>query len=81
MKITVRFFAMSRELTGIDQIELEIKDTATVKDVIHVMWEKYPKLEKLKNSLRYAVDDEYADDEYELHPGQELCFIPPVSGG
>ena len=81
MKISVRFFAVCRELTGSDHFELECEEGLTVAEAASLISEKYPQLNTLKNTVRYAVDDEYADNDYILKNGQEISMIPPVSGG
>ncbi|KAB2879931.1 molybdopterin converting factor subunit 1 [bacterium] len=81
MKIRVKFFAMCREIAGTDEVTLELPLSATVdlfwNDIINI----YPKLEKYKAHSRVALNMEYVSPQALLHEGDEVCIIPPVSGG
>jgi molybdopterin converting factor subunit 1 len=76
MQIRVRLFAGLRERAGVDELELELPDGATVADALE-------RLEPLAGDLKVvmAVNREYADAADPLHPDDELALIPPVSGG
>jgi molybdopterin synthase catalytic subunit len=73
MPVTVRLFAGLREHAGWSSREIE---AATVADV----WSALA-LGEEPTGLLYAVNREYADRERELHEGDEVALIPPVSGG
>src|SRR5437660_1918398 len=76
MEVTVRLFAMLRERAGAPQVELQLPDGARVADAISA-------LDGLADGLPLvmAVNREYARADEELHEGDELALIPPVSGG
>jgi molybdopterin synthase catalytic subunit/molybdopterin converting factor small subunit len=82
LKVTVRLFAMLRERAGSDSVEIELTDGATVQDAIAALG-RDPVVGDLaaKLPLRIAVNREYAGDEAQIEPGDELAAIPPVSGG
>jgi len=71
--VRVRLFAGLREQAGWSERELEL---ATVADV-------WPALDlgAEPDGLLYAVNREYAERDHELHDGDEVAVIPPVSGG
>jgi molybdopterin converting factor small subunit len=79
MRVRVKFFAMCRELSGCDEAVLEVSGSSE-----DAFWASllaaYPPLEKLKAYSRLAVNQEYAVHP-ELREGDEVCIIPPVSGG
>jgi molybdopterin synthase catalytic subunit len=81
MHITTRFFALHRDIVGTASMEMEVSDGATVADVWARLGVQYPELVPATRSLLYAVNQEYADPETALHDGDEVAFIPPVSGG
>jgi len=82
MTITVRFFATYRQLAGIDECELEVKDTATVSDAIKQFEQQYPQFSgKLSTDALVAINEKYAHREQELLPNDTIAFFPPVSGG
>jgi molybdopterin synthase catalytic subunit len=72
--VTVRLFAGLRERAGQGRIELD--GVAHVADV----WPALA-LGDVPAGLLYAVNREYADASQELHDGDEVALIPPVSGG
>jgi molybdopterin converting factor small subunit len=43
--------------------------------------ERFPGLAPPEVQIVVAVNEEYAEPETVLHPGDEICLIPPVSGG
>jgi molybdopterin synthase catalytic subunit len=76
MKVTVRLFAQLRERAGRRELELDLPDGARVADALAA-------LDDLAAGLPVvlAVNREYAGEADELHAGDELALIPPVSGG
>jgi MoaE-MoaD fusion protein len=70
----VRLFAGLRERAGWSERELD--DVARLRDV----WTRL-ELGPEPPGLLYAVNKEYADADRELHDGDEIALIPPVSGG
>ncbi len=79
MKITVKFFASVREVIGTRSEVIEVPDNISVADLWQRYMEKYPRLAKL--GLAYAVNHEYSGLQRVLKDGDEVAFIPPVSGG
>ena len=73
MTVVVRLFAGLREQAGWSEREL---DAATVADVWPALG-----LGEEPAGLLYAVNREYAEPDRELHDGDEVALIPPVSGG
>jgi MoaE-MoaD fusion protein len=69
-------FAALRERAGASELELELPEGALVADALS-------RLHGLTEGLRVvmAVNQEYADLELELHGGDEVALIPPISGG
>src|SRR5689334_1418575 len=76
MHVTVRLFAVLRERAGADELELELPDDACVADALAQMGSLTDDLHVVM-----AVNRDYAEGSYALHPGDELALIPPVSGG
>ncbi|HXG36245.1 MAG TPA: molybdopterin converting factor subunit 1 [Dehalococcoidia bacterium] len=81
MKVRVRLFARLSELAGLRETTLEVSDGATAGDAYIHLAEKYPRLSGLAGSLMYAVNAEYVPAHHPLREGDEVTFIPPVSGG
>ena len=81
MKIKALFFASCRDIVGTRQMEIDIKDGARVRDLRAELLGHHPRLAALDNVLSIAVNSEYVDDSTLLKPGDQVAFIPPVSGG
>jgi len=80
LKIELILYGISRDIVGGSTCQVEIKEGATVKDVMDILVSKFPDFTKLK-SLLIAVNDEYAPNEQVIVAGDEVVLIPPVSGG
>jgi len=81
MKVRVRLFAVLREAAGRAEAELELPDGATAEDAWRQLAGQHPGLAPRRPSLAAAVNRRYATFDQPLGDGDELVFIPPVSGG
>ncbi len=81
MHITARFFALHRDVVGAPALELDVPEGSTAGDVWSQLVEAHPQLAGATRSLMFAVNQAYAEPATELHEGDEVAFIPPVSGG
>ncbi|MBC8043076.1 MAG: molybdopterin converting factor subunit 1 [Rhizobacter sp.] len=80
VKVTVKFFAVGRDITGSDELMLELPEGTTAGEVLIQVKQRYPAFEKVA-ALLVAVNLDYADTATVLYDGDELAVIPPVSGG
>jgi molybdopterin synthase catalytic subunit len=80
LKVSVRFFALYRERAGTSQTEVELPDGSTSEELLVRLRSEYASL-PLTDSVLIAVNSEYASPQAPLHDGDEVAFIPPVSGG
>ncbi|HSB62313.1 MAG TPA: MoaD/ThiS family protein [Vicinamibacteria bacterium] len=81
MRVRVRLFASLREAAGRDQLDLELPEAATAEDAWRRLAESCPTLASRRASLAASVNRRYAPFAQALAEGDELVFIPPVSGG
>ena len=81
MQLNVRLFALYRERAGTRQFSLELPAGATVSDLTDAVRRRYPRLAPPGVSIVVAVNADYAEPDTPLHPGDDVCLIPPVSGG
>ncbi len=63
------------------QDEAELSEGARVDDLFERYGRKFPKLADFRASIATAVNQEYADGRKSLVAGDEVAFLPPVSGG
>jgi molybdopterin synthase catalytic subunit len=81
MRIRVRLFAIQRELAGTREVALDLPDGATIEDAWLAVVERFPALAPGRAYVRFARNAAYAPAETGLADGDEVAFIPPVSGG
>jgi molybdopterin converting factor subunit 1 len=81
MKIKVKLFASFREIVGAKEEELEISEGTTVKGLLEQYIERFPEMARYKDHIILSVNREYGPSSLELREGDEVSFLPPVSGG
>jgi len=79
--VRVRLFAIQRELAGAREVPIDLPDGATIEDAWSAVVERHPVLAAGRPSVRFARNGDYADPTTVLGDGDEIAFIPPVSGG
>jgi molybdopterin converting factor subunit 1 len=79
--VRVRLFAGLREAAGASELTLELPEGATAEDAWQRLAEAHPALLPRRASLVAAVNRRYVAFDSVLGPGDELAFVPPVSGG
>lgn len=81
MKITVRLFAIQRQLAGARDVALDVESGATIGDAWTGLVAIHPLLAPGLTFVRFARNGAYADQSTPLNDGDEVAIIPPVSGG
>ena len=81
MELVVRFFALYRERAGANTHRLELPEGATVADLTGEVRRLFPRLAPPEVQIVVAVNSDYAEPETVLQNGDDVCLIPPVSGG
>lgn len=80
MRVEVRCFATLRELAGA-RTTLELDPGSTLQDAWRQLEERFPALAPQRPWARSVRNAAYAPWETPLADGDEVAFIPPVSGG
>ncbi len=81
MTVTVRYFAIFRERMGQSSAHVALDAGATVAGLWEQVMAEQPGLRELRSATRFAVNGAYALPESPLHDGDEVAFLPPMSGG
>jgi molybdopterin converting factor subunit 1 len=81
ISVNVKFFGPLRDIVGHDEMKVEISSASTGEKTFEKLSETFPELRKWKKSVRLAVNLEYVQFTHGLKTGDEVSFIPPVSGG
>lgn len=81
MKIRTRLFGIYKEKAGKREVLIDLTEGATVADLLGKLSQEFPDLNFSHRNLVVAVNTEYVKTEAQLHEGDEVALIPPVSGG
>ncbi|HEY7063014.1 MAG TPA: molybdopterin converting factor subunit 1 [Chloroflexota bacterium] len=81
MQVRLRFFAAAREAMGQSAMPYEVADGATVGDLRARLRAEHAAFAALPPEMMVSVNLEYRTLDYRLSAGDEVAFIPPVSGG
>jgi molybdopterin synthase catalytic subunit len=81
--VTVRvlFFGPVRDITGAAQDTVELPDGSTLGDLFASYARRFPPLAAMSASLVLARNQQFGDRAQALAEGDEVAFLPPVSGG
>jgi molybdopterin converting factor subunit 1 len=80
-RMTLKLFATLRERAGGAEFVREFPDGATVSEMWQALKREFPALGGFRDAIGFAVNQEYVEGDFRPRPGDEVAFIPPVSGG
>ncbi len=81
MTVTVRFVAWLRDAAGTEECQLRLPSSVDANAVKAVIVRRFQGVASLVDCCRLAINWEYQPWEAPVNHGDELCLIPPVSGG
>ena len=81
MKVRIKFFAVLREIVGLEEREMDLPEGTTVAGLLKNVVSEYAKLGPYKNVVQVAVNHEIVEPAHVVEPDDEGAFLPPVSGG
>jgi len=80
-RMTIKLFATLRERAGASELSREFPEGATMAEIWQKLGEEFPGLRGHRDAVGFAVNQEYVGNDYRPRAGDEVAFIPPVSGG
>jgi len=80
-RIRIKLFATFRERAGVAEIERQIEAGADLATIWRELTREFPSLAGNRDAIAYAVNQEYVEADFRPQEGDEVAFIPPVSGG
>lgn len=80
MEIKLIAFGIAKDIMKSSSLSFSVDTPASILDLKKALHNEYPDFSKL-NSLKFAINEDYQDDNYLLNEGDEVVIIPPVSGG
>jgi molybdopterin converting factor small subunit len=81
MNVRVRFYAQLRELVGFHELDLEVPEGATVRELLEEIFTQKPALRTHEKSILVGAGLEFVDRNYKVTAGEEIAIMPPVQGG
>src|SRR5882757_2479309 len=81
MHVRVLFFGRLKDIVGKSEEQAELSDGARVEDLFARYGRSFPELAKFRSSVVASVNQEFAEWRAPLTAGDEVAFLPPVSGG
>ena len=81
MKVTVRYFAICRQMFNRDEEDIDLPEGAILQDVLDQLKDEKPEISELFETMQMSVNWQYADHETKLSNNDEVALIPPVTGG
>jgi molybdopterin converting factor small subunit len=85
-------YGLSREITELRDVTVELRDGATMPEVIGAMKAKVPSLEgpvirrgenRLVEQFKFNINGKFYFDgqDFKLHPGDRIALLVPMTGG
>ncbi len=79
--MTVRLFARLRDIAGAAELQRDVPESATIRSVWRQLVAEFPAMAPYESSISAAVNADYARMSSAVAEGDEIAFLPPVSGG
>ena len=80
MKIMITAYGLPKEVLENDRFEIELPENATVADLQERLDSEFPQLFGFR-SLAMLVGEVSVSNDFKLHDGDKVFFIPPAGGG
>lgn len=81
IRVTVLFFGRLKDVAGDAEDSAEFAEATTIEQLFALYTARYPELAKYRSSVVASRNREFAAWDTRLRSGDEIAFLPPVSGG
>jgi molybdopterin converting factor small subunit len=81
MRVTVQLFARLGDLAGRREETYDLAPGARAADVWDAVATAHPDVRTLAGAVSCAINADFAPLSAEVRDGDEIAFLPPVSGG
>ena len=81
ISISLKLFAMYQDVLGTPEMVMELPTKTTVGELCDRICTQYPTLKRWQTLTRFGINLQFVDADTLLKDGDEVVFIPPVSGG
>jgi molybdopterin converting factor subunit 1 len=79
--VKVLFFGRLKDVVGHAEDSLDFAEASTIEQLFAFFSARVPELAKYRSSVVASRNQEFAAWDTLLHSGDEVAFLPPVSGG
>jgi molybdopterin converting factor subunit 1 len=81
IRVKVLFFGRLKDIVGRAEESVDLAEGAPIEELFAHCGARHPELERFRPSLVASCNQEFAAWNTPLHSGDEIAFLPPVSGG
>lgn len=81
MRVSVLLFARLRELAGAAEFDCDVPAGATIQTVWQTAVSRYEALSGFSAAVSCARNEDFARMTSPVADGDQIAFLPPVSGG
>ena len=81
ISITLKLFAVYQDALGAPDVVMELPAEITVGELCDLICTQYPELKQWQRLTRFGINLQFVKADTPLNDGDEIVFIPPVSGG
>jgi MoaD family protein len=81
MKVQIELFSRLKDVVGDSELDVDLPENATVRDLIAQLMKLYPSLRAWDQSILVGAGLEFVDRNHPLKPGDKISIMPPVQGG
>ena len=79
--VTVKFFAQLRETAGVESVEVAATDLEQLYTALEQLLDSDISVQLRAENVRVAVNQSIVSVNTTLRAGDEVAFLPPVTGG
>jgi molybdopterin converting factor subunit 1 len=81
MRVRVLFFGQLKDIVGFAEDAADLAEGGRVEDLFARYGNRFPDLARFRKSVVASINEDFADWGAPLKAGDEVAFLPPVSGG
>lgn len=81
MRVKVLFFGILKDVVGHAEDQLNLDEGARLKSIFDHYADRFPRMRDMAGSIVLARNHEFSDLTAKVAEGDEVAFLPPVSGG
>jgi molybdopterin converting factor small subunit len=81
MRLRVQFYAQLRDMAGTSEMDVEMPESSTVRDLLGKVYDEKPALRGHDKSILVGAGVEFVERNHVLNPDEEISIMPPVQGG